>query len=679
MRTALVRSTTSLALVALSALALPAQAPVQRPTAASSGDPSLLVQPAQSSLVLARDGSLIGEIGREWRTSVPLRSLPAYVGQAFVAIEDQRFYQHDGVDLIGIAGALRDAVGGDARGASTITQQLVGNMHPDVVDRTDRTLGRKLREQQAARAMEKRYTKAQILEAYINFIHYGRGWFGIESASRHYFGKPAASLTLAEAATLAALPKSPTNYDPGRNPERARQRRNLVLTVMAQQKYISAEQARAAQAEPVITVPDGGMSAPSLYFVDAVRQQAERAGIRVNEGGFRIHTSLDPVLQRAAVKALLDGTAALENRPGYRHLRYADRAGKGNDYLQGAVVALDAFSGEVRAMVGGRNHVEAPFNRAVTAVRQPGSAFKPVVYAAAVASGITASDTVADTALAVPLENGRVYRPGNADGRFLGSMALREALVQSRNPVAVDLALRVGLDSVAALAARMGLTTPVSPVPSSAIGASGVRPLDLAALYAPFANGGLAVEPRLVTRVDDARGRTVWGGTGGSGRPVLDPAVAFIVRSMMTDVVQRGTATAVARALGDRVPAAGKTGTTNDNTDVWFVGVTPDLVGAVWLGFDQPRSIAPGAAGGTLAAPIWASMMSRFYEGRSPARTWTVPEGVVTVSLDRATGLAATDSTPAQQRMTEYYVRGTEPGAIRVDPWSLFKLGPLGM
>jgi penicillin-binding protein 1A len=284
-----------------------------------------IIQPPQSSMVLARDGSFIGEVGVEFRTSVPISSLPRYVPQAFVAIEDQRFYQHDGVDMIGIAGAIKDALRGDPRGASTITQQLVGNMHPTIIDRSDRSPMRKLREQAAAREMERRYSKEQILEAYLNQIHYGHRWYGIEAASRHYFGKPSSQLSLAEAAMLAAVINGPALFDPINHPERAKERRDLVLTVMAGQGFITKEEAESAKSEPVTVAPNAGFSAPSPWFVDVVRVQAERAGIQVRDGGYRIHTTLDPELQRAAVTALVEGLNEIEKRPGYAHPVWANR------------------------------------------------------------------------------------------------------------------------------------------------------------------------------------------------------------------------------------------------------------------------------------------------------------------------------------------------------------------
>ena len=298
-------------LVTLPFLSLPAAAQ-QAASAASTEEAWRLVRPPQSSLVLARDGSLIGEIGKEWRTNVAIATLPKYVPQAFVAVEDRRFYEHDGVDLVGIASAIKDNILGGNRGASTITQQLVGNMHPEIIDRRDRSLSRKLREQSAAREMEKHYTKAQILEAYLNQISFGRGYFGIESAARHYFGKPAARLSIAEAASLAALPKGPAIYDPVRFPDRNRNRRDAIIGLMADQGYITAEQAKTARKEPLKTASEMGMSVAAPYFVDAVRGQLERAGIPIGSGGYTVITTLDPALQRQATAALIDGTAAVE-------------------------------------------------------------------------------------------------------------------------------------------------------------------------------------------------------------------------------------------------------------------------------------------------------------------------------------------------------------------------------
>ncbi len=660
---------------AFSALA-PQTAGGQAPAPKSASEAWQIVTPPQSSLVYARDGSLIGEIGAEWRTIVSIRTLPKYVGEAFIAVEDKRFYQHKGVDIVGIAGAIKDNLLGASRGASTITQLLVGNMHPDLIDRRDKGLGRKLREQKAAIEMERHYNKEQILEAFLNQIAFGHGWYGVETASRHYFGKGAAQLTIAEAATLAALPKGPAIYDPAKYPDRAKNRRDAILTLMADQKYITRADADAAKAQPVHTVANGGVSAPAPYFIDVVRVQAERAGVPVTTGGLRVYTTLDPALQRAAVQALAEGAAEVERRPGYHNPTYAAHAKGSTDYLQGAVVAIDPSSGDVKALVGGRNYQESSFDRAVSGMRQPGSSFKPIVYARALMDSLPANAIVADTAIDIRYDN-QSYRPKNSDDKFLGQITLREAITLSRNPVAVQLWMKYGADSIIALARRFGITTPISPYPASAIGASEVQPLDFIAAYTAIDNLGTPMEPRFVYRVDDRSGKTLFSQGVRSLPPALDPQVAFILRDMMRDVVERGTATPVRRYLPQSVPVAGKTGTTDDNTDVWFVGVTPDIVAGVWLGFDKPRPIAEhGVAGGSLAAPVFAQMLS-LAGYTHPAGTWNVPSGLVTAELDRRTGKLADAETPPERRYTEYFLPGTEPGALRVDARRLFTFGPI--
>jgi penicillin-binding protein 1A len=453
---------------------------------------------------------------------------------------------------------------------------------------------------------------------------------------------------------------------------------------MAEQGYITAAQSAAAQREPVRTVPSTRGTAP--WVVDVVRVQAERAGIAVMQGGYRIHTTIDAALQRATQQALSSGLDEIETRPGFRGQRCARVAGdtstpaakkaKVEACLEGAAVVLDPTTGDVRALVGGRDYARSSFNRAVDGNRQPGSSFKAFVYAQAIAAGLTANAMVADTALRIRLDNGQSYSPDNADNAFLGALTLREALTRSRNPVAVQLALAVGMDSVIALARRAGLRAPIAPYPSSALGASVVQPLDFVAAYAAFDNGGVAVEPRLLQRIDERSGRTVFTPLVAPARPAMDPRVAFILRDMLQDVVTRGTAAALRSTVPARIPVAGKTGTTNDNTDVWFVGMTPELVTGVWLGFDKPAMIAPGAAGGTLAAPIAAQIITAAYGNRSSG-VWSPPPGLVSVALDRASGKPATPQTPLERRYMEWFLEGTEPGAP-VWPWSLFRLGPIG-
>ncbi|HRQ79282.1 MAG TPA: PBP1A family penicillin-binding protein [Gemmatimonadaceae bacterium] len=641
----------------------------------SAVEPWQIIPPAQSSLVLARDGSLIGQIGREWRTSVALSSLPAYVHQAFVAVEDRRFYQHDGVDVVGIASAIRDNLLGASRGASTITQQLVGNMHPTIIDRSDRSISRKVREQLAAREMEKRYSKQQILEAYLNQIHFGRNWYGIESAARHYFGKGAAELTIAEAASLAALPKGPAIYDPIRYPERNKNRRDAIIGLMLDQGYITRTEAASARREPLRVAPNAGMSVAAPYFVDAVRQTLERAGVPVQQGGLRITTTVDPVLQRAAKSALLEGIQGIEGQRVYRHPTPRSAPREASSWLQGAVVAMDPATGDVRALVGGRDYATAPYNRATNGTRQPGSTFKPIVYARALMDSMPPTAIVPDTAITIAYD-AQVYSPKNADGEFLGPLTMRTALARSRNPVAVMLWQREGADSVIALAQRMGISSPIAPFPASAIGASALRPIELVSAFTAFANYGRAAEPRLVLRVQDAAGRTLWGQGTQLREAAMDSAVAYVAVQMMRDAVDRGTGTAVRRSVADDVQVAGKTGTTDDNTDVWFVGMAPNLVAGVWLGFDRPRTITPGAGGGGLAAPIFGTMLARW--GGASTEPWPVPSNIVWAEIDRETGDLADASTPPERRYVESFVAGTEPGALRVDARRLFlTFGPL--
>ena len=679
------------AFLAAALFAAPAHA---QDTTPRTGEAWQIIPLAQSTMVYARDSSLIGEIGREMRTNVPLKTLPWYVAKAFISVEDQRFYEHDGVDLRSVASAIKGKLLNENRGGgSTITQQLVGYMHPDIIDRREVSgaagISRKLHEQAAAREMERHYPKDTILQAYLNQINLGRGWFGVEAGSRHYFGHPAAKLTLAEAATLAGLPKSQPYWDPIAHPQRAKDRRNLILQMMADQQYITQALADKTKLEPIVTAPNGGMSAAAGYFVDEVRHQAERTGIPVANGGYKIYTTLDPALQRAAVDAVVEGTNKIEAQKGYKHLTQALAKGNQTDYLQAMAVAIDPKTGDVRALVGGRNYQRAPFDRATTALRQPGSTMKPIVYSKAIEDSIPADAIVPDTALDIPLPTGEEYKPQENDGKFWGmtawkdgeptriAMTMREGLVHSRNMVAIQLGMRVGMDSVSALAQRLGITTKIDPVPASAIGASSVHPIDMVTAYTAFADNGAVVQPRFITRINDAANRAVYARPASTPQQVLDPRIAFIVRDMMRDAADRGSGTAARKAVPDNVPVAGKTGTTNDNRDVWFVGMTPDVVAGVWLGFDQPKTIAKGAVGGLLAAPIWGDMIGKYYQGRSTSGWGPPPDGLAYAEIDRTTGQIATASTPYDMRYTEYFMPGTEPEELRNNPWKVPQWGPL--
>ncbi|HEX8208630.1 MAG TPA: PBP1A family penicillin-binding protein [Longimicrobium sp.] len=648
-------------------LAIPAAALLALPASAQE---ITLRAPTQSARVYARDGSLIAELGPQVRTVIAMRTLPRYVPMAFVAVEDRRFFEHAGVDARAVARALRNTLGGDREGASTITQQLIGAMYPERVNRQEQTAERKLREMRLALELEQRHGKERILESYLNWIYFGHGWYGIESAARHYFGKGAAQLSIEEAAMLAALPKGPGVYSPKISPARALERRNLVLDLMAQSNAITRAQAAAAKRTTIRLAPNHGYSARPQWAIEQAKQiLAQRVGPQYGTTGARVWTTIDPAAQNAADSALVRGLARIEREAWYRGPRMGapgTASPTGTTYLQGAIVTVDARTGEILAMVGGRNFEESHFNRVTAARRQPGSSFKPLVYAAALEQGATPATMMEDTALRIVMRGSAVYSPRNSDGRFRGPISVRDGLVESVNTVAVQLAQTMGWQTLPAIAARFGIKSQVQPYPSSAIGASAVAPLEMAAAYTAFANNGMRVEPFLVRRVMDGGGRVVYDGRG-RGVRTLSPALAFVTTDLLRDAAERGTGREARTRLPARVPMAGKTGTTNDGTDVWYVGYTPEMVTAVWLGFDRPRSIGPGAFGGTLAAPIWGEMMRAAYARRRSPAPWAMPAGVVAVAADAATRRPLSGACPAAAARREYFIAGTEPaGACRV-------------
>jgi len=634
-------------------------------------------QPGGASVLYDIAGEPFADLAPIDHVVVSIDSLPAYVPAAFVAIEDKRFYRHNGVDYRRVVGAaIADIKArGFVQGFSTITMQLARNVWPDRLPGQQRTLKRKILEIRVARQIEREFEKREILELYLNHIYFGNGAYGIENAARTYFGKSARDLTLAQAATLAALPKSHVIYDPRRRPERARERRDLVLAQMLEQGHITAEQAeRAKQTRlSVRRDPPKRREEPQIapYYAEAVRRVLEdRFGEEVYTAPLKVYTTLDRNVQRIAEQELERQLRAAE-RGGFGRFegdRYVpgDPPGEQTDYLQGAVVVLDPRTGAVRALVGGRDYRQSRFDRATRALRQAGSAFKPFVYAAALQEGYVASQQIKDAPLEageVRLSGGEVWDPREIGGQSEGFVSLRDALVRSKNLPTIRLAVDVGLDEVIATAAASGIRTPIPEVPSIAIGAAGVTPLQLAAAYTPFANEGNAVEPRFIVRIEDANGRLVWEPKPRIRR-VLRPEVAYMVTDMLGDAVTRGTG-AQAMRMGYRGPAAGKTGTTNDGSDVWFVGYTPDLVTAIWVGFDQPKPIVEDATGGRIVAPVWGRMMGRIYRDRGAPVSWVRPAGVVERRVDPPTGLLLHEGCRPRRGAptTELFIEGTEPPA----------------
>ncbi|MBI2317262.1 MAG: PBP1A family penicillin-binding protein, partial [Betaproteobacteria bacterium] len=631
-------------------------------------------RPGGGSVLLDRDGRQFAILAPVEHAVVPLKELPKYVPQAFMAVEDKRFYQHSGIDYRRVFGSLLANVkaGSVAQGFSTITMQLARNVWPDRLPGAQRTLKRKLLEIRVAIEIERKFAKDEILELYLNNIYFGGGAYGIEAAARNYFGHSARHLSLDEAAVLAAMPKSPRSYDPRRNPEQSATRRNLVLEMMAAQGHIDAEKAQAARAArlAVRREPPPEREKPSFapYFVEAVRRELEdRLGEDLYTEPLRIHTTLDRRAQEIAEQELSRQLRAVESGEygRFRGRRYSSAPDPGGDpeYLQGAALLVQVQTGDILALVGGRDFRQSRFDRATRALRQPGSAFKPFVFAVALGDGYAPSQHIADTPLRMELPGGEVWEPKNFGGEFEGDVTLREALVRSKNVPAVRLAAAVGIPDVIRLARRAGIRSPIPDLPSAAIGTGNVTPLDLTAAYTAFAGMGEASTPRGVTRVEDADGNVVWDNDA-EVRRVLDPAVAYLVTNLLADAVNKGTGAGVRRG-GYSGPAAGKTGTTSGGADAWFVGYTPDVVGTVWMGFDNPKPILRDATGGRLAAPVWGRIMRRVTRNRAPSREWIAPKQIHRAAVDPSTGLVlAQGCRPEHGRaVRELFIAGTEPAS----------------
>ena len=635
--------------------------------------------PRQASQVLDARGVPLGSFHRERRTVIALKSLPRYVPMAFVAIEDARFFDHEGVDPFRVIGAIRDNVlgGFGATGGSTITMQLARNLFPQQLPAGEISLRRKIAEAKLALEMERKLSKERILELYLNHIYLGAGAYGIEAAARTYFGKPASRLTVLEAATLAGLPQAPSAYNPREYPERAQRRRDRVLEMMVRSGVINAQQSAQFQAQPVtVAPPSGAFRAP--YFVEAVRRELEpRFGELLYTGGLRIYTALDPVLQQTAERSLEEHLRQIETGTygGYPHTTYErftaalkpGQAVRHTPYLQGVAVVMDPNTGAVMAMVGGRDFKQSQFNRATQALRQPGSVFKPFVYAADLERGRSPLFAVSDGPLTVG-----TWSPKNYDGRYGGHVTLRSALRNSRNLATIRVGRDAGFEKVKDLAQRAGISTPIPGFPSVYIGAAAVYPMDLISAYATFGNGGYRVEPRYVTRVEDHQGKLLWQPPAPT-RQTVDPAVGWILTDMMREVVDRGTGFGVrdpgVGGISYDIPIAGKTGTTNSATDVWFVGYTPDLLAGVWLGLDNPQTISGSATGGTLAVPVWARIMRKAYETRRPPPVWPRPRGVVARRMSG--GRVLTADCPYGGGQMDYFAARFAPEATCQAPAAL--------
>jgi penicillin-binding protein 1A len=609
--------------------------------------------PSEGGNVYDRNQRLIGHLANVRRVNVPISMVPKPVRDAFVATEDRRFYEHNGLDWRGVmrAVARNFSAGGVRQGFSTITMQVAHNSF--LADRYHgRSLRRKLVELRISRLLERELTKDQILEHYLNVIYLGNGVNGIQAASLDLFGKNVDKLTLPEGALLAALPKAPSAYTPRRNPQRALQRRNLVLGLMANQGYITDAQAASAQRSQLRNSPNEWR--PSITnepsALDAVRAIVDSVAPDIlKEGDVNVYTTIDFNLQRSSDRTILRHVAQITQET-------RETLGPPGEEVQGALVALDPATGDIRALVPGKRTQRGGFNRAFSARRQPGSAFKPFVYAAAIAAGYSPATEVDDDP--VDVQVGRdIWQPANYNNEYNGRITFARALMLSANAATVRVSRAVGEQQVIAAARRNGIVSPLSPVPSIALGAEAVTPVELVAAYAPFANGGLRVTPRLVTRIEAPDGTLLWSSEVRPRAPAMNPQDAYEITQMLQGVVNYGTGKSL-RDYGIKGPVAGKTGTTNSGEDAWFVGYTPSLVAGIWFGYDQPRQISTSASGGRLAAPAWAEM----YQGgwrEPPNSSFVLPAGMVPVMTDPQSGELATEWCPTRTRA--WYKPGSEP------------------
>ncbi len=595
----------------------------------------------QSTQILDDKGSVIASLqGGVNRQIVKLADISPWLVKATLAVEDRRFYEHAGVDIRGLARAAWVDVRhmSKQQGASTLTQQLARNLYLS----HERTWTRKLKEAWYAARLEQKYSKEEILELYLNQIYYGHGAYGAEAASRLYFGKSAKELTIAESALLAGIPKGPRYYSPHLHPADAKARRHKVLEAMRETGQITKEQGARAASKPLNVQPlpvEEDRAAP--YFADYVKKIAiDQLGMDerlMNKGGLIIHTTLDSRMQLMAEEAVKKGLQG------------------GNRELQSALIALDPRNGYIKAMVGGRSYRRNQFNRVFAHTRQPGSSFKPIMYASALEQhAVTPATRYRSEPTLFYFDNDRqVYRPSNYNGRYFhGEINLRQAIAASDNIYAVNTIMQVGPDAVISMARKLGITAPLKAVPSLALGTFPVSPFEMASAFSVFANEGRRSIPIAITSIQDHNGKVLYEAHPREEK-VLTPALSYITTQLMESVFDRGgTAHRVANML--KRPVAGKTGTTD--SDSWFVGYTPDLTTAVWVGYDRGRSITSSEA--HRAAPIFAEFTESALE-HTPPRLFPLPEGVVSVYIDPSTNLLASPDCP--NPVLETFLAGTEP------------------
>ena len=603
-------------------------------------------RPSIATRVYADNDELIDEFFMEDRKIIKIAEVPKGVIQAFVAAEDARFYEHKGFDLQSMTRAFFKNIeaGRIVQGGSTITQQVAKALYLS----PERSYMRKIREAVLAYKIDKYLTKDEIMNLYLNHIYLGHGTYGIEAASQAYFGKSARQITLPEAAMLAGLPKAPSTYSPFINWDKARQRQAYVLDRMVEDGYIGTEEKDRAIAAPMKLRSVRPKDKIAPYFIENIRRYIqEKYGSDVlYKEGLEVYTTLNIAAQTAARDAVERGLLELEAREGYE---------KGK--VQGALICMEAKTGAIKAMVGGRDFKKSEFNRATQSRRQPGSAFKPFIYTAAFDKGMTPSSRIVDAPISYSDRSSSdgFWRPKNFDGKFNGPTTLRTALVQSRNIVTIKVLQEIGVDYAAGYAANMGISSPLAKNLTMALGTSGVTLQEMVRAYGVLANQGKRVSPFIVRKIVDRTGH-IFEENQPKSEQVIDSRIAFMTSYVLQDVVESGTGRRV-KSIGR--PVAGKTGTTDEMRDAWFMGFTPSFVTGVWVGFDQERTLGRQEQGGRAAAPIWLYFMEKALAG-TPVETFPVPDGIVFIKVDPHSGVPVNQS--SKGAIYESFIEGTTPG-----------------
>ncbi len=626
------------------------------------------------SRVVAKDGKLVDEFSIERRFFVPLEKIAPALPNAVISIEDRRFYKHWGIDIRRIIGAILVDIfrGRLAQGASTLTQQLARNVY--LTQQT--SLIRKVREILTAIELESCYTKKEILELYLNQVYLGAGVYGVEAASQYYFSKHASELNLNQCATLAGLIQTPERYRPDKssNIKKITKRRNEVLSAMCEVGFIDKVTKKTTIETPITTKISQAQGGTGAYFTEMVRKYVsdKYSDDLLYNGGLTIYTTLDHVAQDSAEKAVTDQIKKLQARlnrmfldssgidkklqiPRKVFLEQFDSIYSAQEdtfanlpdsvrlrKAQASVVALDVSTGAIRVLIGGRNFDESKFNRALMAKRQPGSSFKPFVYTAALEHGFTPASVILDQPITLLTPEGE-WRPENYDHVFSGPITLRSALAKSINLVAIQVLTKVGPDVVIQYARKLGLKYSLPPVPSLAIGACEATPMEMTQAYSAFANHGIQATPYFIEKIVDRTGRVLENHVP-EEKEILSQQTSFLMCSLLKSVVCCGTAASIP-GLGFSRPAAGKTGTTNNYSDAWFIGFTPQMVCGVWTGVDERRSLGSGVTGSTAAIPIWVKTMIQAHKGL-PVKDFEVPEGIKSLALCDESHLVATTKCP---------------------------------